>query len=667
MLIIALIGVLLYGHTLQAPFYLDDFINIRDKLHAISSLSVRELIDASFESYVYRRPLPNLTFALNYYIHGLRLPGYHIVNIIIHVINCMLLYLFLFKTLTLPGFCHKCEHPGYVAILASLLWFVNPMQIQSVTYIVQRMTSMGTLFFLCSFLCYLYGRLAQRMRARVALFLLSVMCWVMSMASKEIALTLPWLIFFYEWFFFQDLDRTWLKRSAIYIVTGFTIMLAWVYFVYEYSPLSLVTAISQHRQYTALERFLTQGRVIFFYISLLIYPHPSRLTLNHDIPVSHGLLDPLTTLLSFAALAAIFAMTILAFKRHRLMVFCIIWFFGNLAIEALTASIELVFEHRAYIPSMLVFLPFVLFLFRIVKPRIGFSIICALIMIFGYWTFQRNALWNNPVAFWEDAAGKPPNHFRAHANLGVSYLDAKQYDRALGAFKKALSLNPTYPTEIYTNIGMLYLDRGRQTLARKHLERALALNPNNFVALDLIGTLYRKQKNYKEALKHYGMAIKINPNFALSHHNIGILYLEMGELDNAVSTLQHAIMLRPNLAEAHSSLGLALARQGRYDLAIPTLRKAIKIDDKNQEALFNLATAYHKTGQYEMAAQVYKSVLKMNPGDVEALHNLGLLYFKHLKDIKQARLYLNRALATDPGYDQAASVQDILSKTGAKP
>ena len=667
-LLFALIGLLLYGHTLQAPFYLDDFINIRDRLHAINSLSIHELVNCAFGSFLPRRPLANLSFGLNYYFHGLRLPGYHMVNIVIHVLSGMLLYLFVFKTLTLPGRHPVCKHPVHTATMAGLLWFANPLQIQSVTYIVQRMTGMATLFFLCSFLSYLYGRLGQKIWTRAALFGSSAMCWILAMASKEIALTLPVLIFIYEWFFFQDLDRAWLKRSAIYVAAGSVGLLAAVYLIYHYSPLNLVTGISQPRQYTALERFLTQGRVIFLYVSLLIYPHPSRLNLNHDISVSHGILNPFTTLLSFAGLFLLFVLTILTAKRYRIVAFCSIWVFANLAIEAMAASIESMFEHRVYLPSMLFFLPLVWILFKGIKrPRLVFSVAAAFILIFGFWTYQRNALWNEPVAFWQDAVKKSPNHHRPHFNLGTSYLNARSYDRAITAFEKSLMLRPPYPGETYTNIGALYLETGKHDLARQNLNRAVRLNPNNYMAHDLLASLDKKERNYDGALRHYGAAIKINPNFSPSYHNLGILYMEMEDLGNAVKAFRQAVALRPMCSQAYSSLGLALAKQGRCDLSIPTLQKAIKMDAGNQEALFNLATVYKMTGQYEMAAQTYKTLLEINPKDVEAMHNLGVLYLKDLKDIRQARFYLNKALSTDPGYNQAATVRNILSQTGVKP
>ena len=667
-LLFALFGLLLYGHTLQVPFYLDDFINIRDRLYAIKSFSLGEFVNASLDNLLSRRPLANLSFVLNYYFQGFELPGYHMVNIVIHVLNGMLLYLFVFKTITLPGERGPRQHPAWVATLASLLWFVNPMQIQSVTYIVQRMTSMATLFFLCSFLSYLYGRLARKTQIRVALFGLSALCWIMSMASKEIALTLPGLIFVYEWLFFQNLDMAWLKKSAIFIVIGLIGMLAAVYFVYHYSPLSFVTAIYQPRQYTAFERFLTQGRVIFLYVSLLLYPSPTRLNLNHDISLSSGLFSPLTTFISFAALLALMVGTIILSKRHRICAFCVIWFFANLAIEALAASIELMFEHRVYLASTLFFLPFVWLLFRLLnKPKVSFSVISALIIVFGFWTYQRNALWNAPVAFWEDAIQKSPNHYRAHFNLGTSYLHNKSYDRAIVAFQKALTLDPPYPTEIYTNIGALYLEKEQHDLARQNLNRAVSLNPNNYMAHDLLATLDKKKGDYGEALKHYRAAIMINPNFATSYHNLGILYMDMGQPDTAVGLFQQAISLRPKSADSYSNLGLAYARQGQYDPAIQMFQKAIKTDGKNQDALFNLATAYKMIGKYEMAAQTYKTLLEINPKDVEAMHNLGILYLKHLGNIQQAKFYFRMALATDPDYDKVATVKDILSQMAVKP
>lgn len=661
-----LIGILLYGHTLNVPFYLDDSINVRDRLYAMKALSFHELTKASFESFALRRPLANLSFALNYYFHGLQPAGYHVVNIAIHILNGALLYLLIFKTLTLPGHRDRFKAPARVAFFAALLWFVNPMQTQAVTYVIQRMTGMAALFFLGALMLYVYGRLSRRGLNRIVLFSASVLCWVLAMACKEIAVTLPGVIYIYEWFFFQNLNLAWLKRTSFIILAGFAGMLGAIYLFYHYTPLNFLTEVWQSRGFTALERFLTEGRVIFFYLSLLAYPDPGRLSLNHDFSVSRSLFNPATTLLSFAGLAALLVLTILIMKRHRIVAFSIAWFLSNVAIEALAADLELIFEHRVYLPSMLLFLPFVWLCFRQNNSKLAISLMSVVILVFSFWTYQRNALWNDPVSFWQEAVAKSPNHYRGYASLGTSYLGAKAYEPAQKAFEKALSLAPPYPTEIYGNLGLVHLKRGHLSRARENLRRALSLNRNNYVALDLLGTVSRREKKDKEAIGWYRKALEINPGYASAYYNLATLYNEMGDTEKALKALQEALALRPMWAEAYSALGLIQAQQSHFDLAESALSRAIDLEPANTEALFNLAKVYELTGRPALAAEMYETLLGTAPNDLEAMHNLGILYATNLKDDERARFYLRKALDFDPDYPRADVARKILSQLGER-
>ena len=658
-LLFGLLGLLLYGHTLDAPFQLDDLSNIRDGLYAMTSLSLTEAVNAAFQSFANRRPLANLSFALNYYFHGYRLAGYHLVNISIHVMNGVLLYLLVFKTLTLRRSPNP-EHPVWIAGLASLLWFVNPVQIQSVTYIVQRMTSMAALFYLASFLFYVYSREAEKRLTTVVLVAMSLLSFLLSVATKELAWTLPLLICCYEWFFFQELDKTWIKRFAIYGLIGVAASVTVACYVYDYNPLTLLTSTPRIRTFTALERLLTEGRVIFIYMSLLLYPHPSRLNLNHDIAISQSLLDPVTTLWSFIGLVVLLGILVFAAKRgHRIIAFCLAWFFVNVALEALVAGLEPMFEHRIYLPSMFFFVPFLLLVKD--RPKIAVPVAATLIVVFAFWTHERNTLWTQPIAFWEDTVQKSPDHYRPHFNLGTSYLGAEAYDRAITAFEKSLAHSPPYPEEIYTNIGSAYIETGRYDAARRNLNRAVELNPKAYIAHNLLAKLERKNGNYTVALDQYKKAIKTRPN-AYSYHGLGILYMDMKALNKAVEVFQRALTLRPNWANGYSSLGLARAKQGRLDLAIPILKQATNLDPGNEEALYNLATAYQTVGQHRRAADTYIELTKINPTDVQSLHNLGIIYYNHIPDMERARYYFKRALSVDPDYDHANAAKDVLGR-----
>jgi tetratricopeptide (TPR) repeat protein len=662
-----LIGLSLYGHTLKAPFYLDDVINIRDRLYAMTALSLNEVTTAAFKGFAARRPLANLSFSINYYLHGLRLPGYHWVNIVIHILNGALLCLFLFKTLTLPGQRGTCRHPLWVALLSSLLWFVNPVETQAVTYVVQRMTSMATLFFMGAFILYVYGRTSRQKLHGALFFLSSFFCWILSAASKEIAFTLPALVIVYEWLFFQDLNRTWLRKSVAWMIGISGSLAAAAYLFYGYTPVGFFTEVWQPRGFTALERLLTESRVVFFYISLIAFPHPGRLNLNHDFVVSRGLLDPLTTALSIAGLLALLILSVLMLKRYRIIAFCVIWFLANVALEAMAAGIELLFEHRVYLPSMLFFLPFVWLLFRLEKPKLVSCLLLSVVAVFSFWTYQRNALWNDPVAFWQDAVRKSPAHYRGYANLGISYLHAEAYEAAQVDLEKALTLDPPYPTEVYVNLGLALVEQGQFEAARENLNRALSINENNYVALDLLGTVSRREKNYPEAILWYNRALENNPEFVPSYYNLATLHREMGNAEKAIEALQQAIALRPMSANVYSTLGLLRAEQGNFALAEASLDKALEVDAQNTEALFNLARIYELTTRPGLAAKTYQTLLILAPGDIEARHNLALLYLRYLEDVEQGRFHLRRALELDPHYAQADVARAILQEIGSKP
>ena len=223
-IIFSALGIILYSNTFQAPFIFDDTYNITDNPHIrLKSLSFKEIADAGFKGRLSTRPLAKISFALNYYFHQYDLFGFHLVNIIIHILTGFFLFLFLSKTLetalasSQKNLCSQdtANRPSapelilMVSFFSALIWLVHPVQIQSVTYIVQRMNSMAAMFYILSMLLYVYGRRCQRERrpeqTRQAghawpWFAGSVAAGLMALASKEISLTLPFFIFLYEWY-----------------------------------------------------------------------------------------------------------------------------------------------------------------------------------------------------------------------------------------------------------------------------------------------------------------------------------------------------------------------------------------------------------------------------------------------------------------------------------
>jgi len=431
-LLIIIAGFLLYSNTFEVPFLFDGISIQNNQYIRINAITIDSLLKAIFKTETTSlRPCTSITFALNYYFHQYSLKGYHIVNILIHLLSGILLYFFLKKTLSIASIQPRNNNPDFIALSAALLWIVHPLHTQSVTYIVQRMNSMSAMFYVLSLLLYVTGRTRQQQfiakaapqqKPKAWLFFAGTfVAWLMAIGSKENAAVLPFFIFLYEWYFFQDLDRTWLQRN-IKIVFAAVILFGLTAFIFMgSSPLERIQAINdfKNQHFTFWERVLTQPRVIIYYVTLLFYPHPSRLSIDYDFPLSHSLIDPATTLLSCFVIISLIGTAVYFAKQERMVSFCIIWFLGNLAIESSVIPLAVIFEHRTYLPSMMIcLLPVIIGQRYIPAKRIGIVLLCVTISIFSFWTYQRNSIWNDPAQLWGSCVKKYPNKARPHNNLG---------------------------------------------------------------------------------------------------------------------------------------------------------------------------------------------------------------------------------------------------------
>jgi hypothetical protein len=168
----------------------------------LSRLTLGEIIEAGFGSGSSNRPVAKISFALNYYFHQYDVGGYHVVNILIHIIAGILLYFFVRATLNLPTLRSTYETYRWLPFLTALIWIVHPLHTQSVTYIVQRMNSMAALFYILSLFLYIKARTAKEKRKRWSLFSVCILSGLLALGSKENAATLPFFIVLYEWYFF---------------------------------------------------------------------------------------------------------------------------------------------------------------------------------------------------------------------------------------------------------------------------------------------------------------------------------------------------------------------------------------------------------------------------------------------------------------------------------
>jgi protein O-mannosyl-transferase len=585
----AILVIFLYNGVLSGPFVFDDENNITENRHIrIRSLGSDELYSAAFQSPIRTRPVAYVSFALNYFFNGYNPVGYRFINILIHIINGFLLYGLARTTFRTPALEGSLQAPGLAAAFTALVWLIHPLHTQSVAYIVQRMTSLSVTFYLIALLCYARTRQAPAGGRRTALLAGCASAGLLGLGSKEIAATLPVFLFLYEWYFFQRLDLSWLRRCLPGIAAiGIFMVLISLLFLGSRNPLESIFSSYATGEFSVWQRLLTQVRVVCLYISLLLWPSPARLNLDYDFPISNSLLDPPTTLAGLLLIVGLLYLAVRLARQEPLASFSILWFFGNLVIESSVIRLETVFEHRTYLPSVMPALAAVFLLFRRVRPKWAvIALLVTLAAVGAKWTLDRNRVWSDAVLLWSDCTQKSPLKARPYNNLGTALVDRNRLAEAQSCFQKAIDLKPDYGDAHY-NLGYVMIQSGRREEGIRQLMEAIRLEPQNYMAHNNLGVAHLLQENYPQAVQHLQEALRLQPDFETARNNLGVALKNQGNLEAAARAFSEAIRINPNFAEAYNNLGLTLKDQGKLKEAEENFRRALKINPNYETARQN--------------------------------------------------------------------------------
>ncbi len=587
----AVLTVLLYTASLGGPFVFDDEPNILENRHIrITAFSADALYAAAFKSPIPSRPVANLSFAVNHFFNGTNVVGYRLINILIHIVNGCLLYALARLTFRTPALRAQAAAAGAIACAVAVLWLLHPIHTQSVAYIVQRMTSLAALFYLLSLACYAGARLAEERGRRRLLWAGCIASGLLALGTKEIAATLPVFIFLYEWYFFQELDRRWLRRRLplLAAVAALTLLIGWGFLGFG-NPIERIFSGYAGKALGAEHRLMTQLRVVVFYISLLFWPAASRLNLDHDVTASLALLDPPTTLLALLVLAALAGAALVLARRQPLGSFAILWFLGNLVIESSVIGLEAIFEHRTYLPSVFPAMAIVALGARVFNHRKTAAVLVVVLVaaLYSVSTWERSRVWGDDVALWRDCVEKSPRKSRPYNNLGSALAGRERFEAAAEVLSRAVALAPEYGDARY-NLGTVLVRLGQMEAGIRELTEAVRLEPKNYMAHNNLGVAHLLQENFQEAARQFEEALRLKPDFASAGNNLGVALKNLGDLDRAVARLQAVTRLNPDYAEAWNNLGLAFQAQGLTEEAAESFRRALRIAPAYAVARSNL-------------------------------------------------------------------------------
>jgi protein O-mannosyl-transferase len=548
------VTILLYAHTLHVPFYLDDNGALVD------NYLLRDL-PAVLRNLFNSRSLTNLTFALNYRLTGWALPPLHVVNIGLHA-GCGLLVWLLLRRL----FSHK----RWLPLLGVLLFIAHPLQTEAVTYLVQRTTVLAAFLFLLAFFYYLRARSALAAgNARTSVAYLSPYIGAVLVGSgaalaKENAVTLPLVLVAYGLLFPIPGQRSWRLLLGDYL-PFFVVPLALACKVLllpllRGEPLVFYNdAINTLQGNDSLHYFVTQFKVMWVYFRLLLFPYHQALL--HNYPITREL----WTGLNLLGLSGLLALAFLAWQLRRsrpLVAFGCVWFFLALAVESSLIPLDPLFEHRLYLPIF----GFLLAALDGLLTMVGEKKTCLLgvvaLLAFLPLTWQRNALWNDPVAFYQDNCRVTPDNAWAANNLGYALKEKGRLNEAIEQYERSLRLNKN-DAKTYNNLGVALDEQGLPDAAISQYRQALMLNPNDAETHNNLGAALVANGQFNDALRELKLALEIKPDYLMAHNNLGVAFLRTGQLDAAIREYRKALAIDPGNSDVQSNLDAAIARRGR--------------------------------------------------------------------------------------------------------
>lgn len=454
-----------YSNIIYAPPIFDDYHSfVYQQKISTGMASFHNVLALSDTVFGWSRWVPMLTFAFDYKIGGGNIAYFHITNIIIHCFATFAVIFLLFQLLIASGRYELNNHVDFICISVwvASIWSLSPVHTGAVTYIVQRMASIQALFYILSVAFYVRGRLVhnrhQRLDKAFSLYLISLIAGILSFLSKQNSATLPITLFLTELWFFQPnlLASAWsqYRRSkwAIKLTVLIVLLAAMGFVVYVFSIIILPGY--GIRRFTLGERLMTEARIVVWYASLLLWPAPSRLSLEHDVLISTSLWSPPTTICSIILIGCVLYSIVRYRRRYPLVTYAGMWFFITLSIESTVVPLELVFEHRLYLPSVGFYTVVVMFFDWIYRTANSYLTKCevrelrvamwcifaVLSSVLAMTTFARNETWRDALAMARDSALKAPENPRAHANYAVSLCRTGKLDEAIEEAKTALQL-----------------------------------------------------------------------------------------------------------------------------------------------------------------------------------------------------------------------------------
>ena len=658
--IIAFIPVLVYLNSLENTFVYDDYLTVANNYFIrdwgyFSALFNQKYFAISNE--LTYRPVVTFSYFVDYTLWETKPWGFHLTNILIHTINIFLVY----------SFARRLVNNTLTAFISSLIFSIHPVFTETVNAISYREDLFSATFMLATFLLFIRFDRSNKRIYSIILYAFSLSAYFLALLSKEMSITLPLLIFIYDYIFtkkFSTKPHDFTKRFATHY-TGYIVVSIFYLFLRFYLLHNLGESV-QYPGNSIYVNLLMMFKVLGYYFKLLFIPTP--LNADYIVPLTYS--PDTAFIISVLLLIIIAIVSIKQFKISRIWAFSTLWFIITLLpVLNIVPINNIMAERYLYVPGIgFVILIGSIFNRTLLNKRISdhpsiptknniysyklentnlpyyypknrytaippliITLLAVIISSFSFISLNRNRIWLNEHTFGMETIRRSPSSFRMYNDIGYYYYNIGLLDEAIQAFQESIKMRFSQ-SRAHSNLGAAYAMKG--------------LND--------------------KAIEELILSIQFSDKNPSAFNNLGLLYKRKGKLDEAVKNFVEALKLNPYNAEAHINLGSVFIDQTRFDEALSEFEKAIKIRKTSALAHYNIAVVYYKTGQMDKAYNKLLEAYKLDPRNADVHLSLGILYLNHFNEKEKALIHIREALQINPNHKQVNQMKDIIKKLSSK-
>ena len=614
---ILFLTILAYQPVWHAGFVWDDDAHVTENPWLRSVDGLERIWTRKGSSAQQYYPLTFTTFWAEYRLWKQQPLGYHLVNVLLHAVNAILLWRVL----------RRLEVPG--AWLAAAIFALHPVEVESTAWITELKNLLSGMFSLLAVLAFLRFRplstAEPAARGDWRFYPVATLLFLCALLSKTAVCCLPVVVLVLIWW---KQDRV-TKRDALGMIPWFAASLA----------MGLITVRVEHTPENSsettltlsiVERCLLAGRALWFYASKVFVPR-QFIFVYPRWEISGG--AAWQYFFPVAAVAVVIALWLLRRRIGRGPLAGVLCFMAMLA--PVLGFSGIYYFHYSYVADHFQYLACI----GLISAGVGTGTTLAeragpggrilgtfaaaiVLLLLGVGTWERAHIYHDLETFWRDTLAKNPNAWMAHNNLGIVLQKSGRVTEAMEQYQQSLQIT-LKNAEAYYNLGSVLSKEGKDNDAIGEYRQALRIKPDFALAHNNLGTVLDKAGKVDEAIEHYRQALRVRPDYAEAHFNLGIALEHVGKAPEAMEQYEQALQFKPDFAPAHLNLGLALARLGRGQEAVEHWEEALRIKPDYAEAHNNLANALAQSGRLREAIAHYEEALRIKPNDPTTEDNLA--------------------------------------------